>query len=101
MADGRRDRRGWVQFGGTVVPNWVSAICAILILSGFGAGVHAVVSPGSSEEHEPTKHKRHLKTLFLGPAGSTESKPGSNTALASGVASISGAPFPKSVRQLY
>jgi hypothetical protein len=101
MADGRRDRRGLVQFGGTVVPNWISAICAVLILAGVGAGVHAVVVPSGSSEERPARHKRHLTALFLGPAGPTESKPGSNTTLASGVATISGALFPKSVRQLY
>jgi hypothetical protein len=103
VRDGGSDRRGWVQIGGTYVPNWISAICAVLLLSGVGAGVNAAVSSSGSSKHPPVPPPKQTPTtpIYLGTAGPTETKPGSNTGLASGVASISGASFPKSVRQLY
>lgn len=104
MADGGSDRRGVVHIGGTVVPNWISAICALILVSGVSVGVHEASSGGTSTVTHTTRKPPPpppTTPVFLGSAGPTESKPGSNTALASGVATISGAQFPKSVRQLY
>lgn len=101
MADEGSSRRGWVEIGGTVVPNWLTVIIGLLALSGAGAGVHAVVSASTGQtEHGPSTTVP-TTPLFLDVAGPSDTQTGSNTSLATGLASISGAPYQHSVRQLY
>ena len=90
-----------MRFGETTLPNWVSAICAVLLLTGLGTGVNAVTSSGSRKTHTKPQPPPPASPVLLDSAGPTGTKPGSNTNLASGLAVISGAPFPHSVRQLY
>jgi NPCBM/NEW2 domain len=104
MADEGSNRRGWVEIGGTVVPNWLTVIISLLALSGAGAGVHAIASTSTSTGQPKQEHPTTTAPttpLFLDAAGPSDTKPGSNTSLATGLASISGAQYKHSVRQLY
>ena len=101
---GSRGRSLW-RFLRDVVPNWIQAVVAVLLLLGAGAGGGAIASHSgmatgaSKSTHEPQGPR--LRPVLLDKAGPTDSSPGGTTTFGTGLASIAGAPFKNSVRQIY
>jgi hypothetical protein len=89
------------------LPPWVQALGAvftILTFFGIGAAVHENSKGSTTITHSstvPPTPPHRLKARYLDRSQPTDSTPGESTTFGTGLARISGAPFPHSVRHIY